>query len=79
MQAVKKGKDRQTVHARIRRHHTFEEMAHDPEIGLTLEELTASTPTVGRSAAQVDEYLTQELSPLLKDLKPIIPEEAQEI
>lgn len=80
MQAVKKGKDRQIVHERLRLVEDLDAIARDPEIGLTREELTsATTPNTGRSSAQVTHFLEKELAPLLKDLPSLAPTEEQEI
>jgi len=72
--AVKKGKDRQEAHERLRIHAQkardmmeegkpctlLEQIAQDPKIGLTHEEIAACMDIkqlVGRAEAQVDEYL----------------------
>ncbi len=84
MEAVKKGKDRQKTHARIKEHcqtasSAFKEKGEvvdllrsfweDREIGLTEKEVKAVAKVdlfIGRSQSQVEEFLHEEISPLLK-------------
>jgi adenylosuccinate lyase len=83
MEAVKKGKDRQQVHERLRLHSIeagrrikeegeandlFDRIEKDASIGLSRQEIAthaAAGSIMGRSAEQVEEFLEQEISPLL--------------
>jgi adenylosuccinate lyase len=84
MAAIKKGKDRTTIHERLRLHSLtktsfLDAIAKDPEIGLTHAELSAIMNIdhfIGRAKEQVDEFLSKEVNPVLKryhDIKPVIP------
>lgn len=84
MHAVKKGKDRQVVHERLRVHSLessrkikeeglscdlLERIACDPAIGLTkaeIEEQMHVKHFIGRAAEQTHEFLSEEVTPLLK-------------
>jgi adenylosuccinate lyase len=76
MIAVKKGKDRQKVHERLRLHaegdpqDLLNTIANDPAIGLSkkeLEEIVKSETFTGRAASQVHAFIEQEVAPLLKN------------
>jgi len=84
MDAVKRGGDRQQLHARIRQHALaagqavkdegkpndfLERIANDPVFGLTREELEVHVEPgryIGRCPEQVDEFLAQEVRPVLE-------------
>ncbi len=84
MKAVKKGKDRQKVHERLRIHSLessrkikeqglsndlLEKIANDPEIGLTSQEIQEQTQVkhfIGRAAEQTQEFLKEEVDPILE-------------
>lgn len=92
--SVKKGKDRETVHERLRLHALaagrkvkiegedsdfLDRISSDPEIGLTSQEILTILKIdnfLGRSVAQVAEFLSKEVEPTLKgyqDIKPYLP------
>lgn len=84
MEAVKKGRDRQKIHERLKEHAhkaseqvkegkdasaLLEQIWKDPEIGLTQKEVQALSKAelfTGRSAQQVQEFLKEEVEPILK-------------
>lgn len=84
MHAAKKGKDRQTLHERLRVHsnaasqrikgegldgNLLEAIAQDPEIGLStaeLQQIMTIDNFIGRSVEQTQEFLSEEILPLLK-------------
>ncbi len=85
MESVKQGKDRQKVHACIKKyshaasqkiqegaaHTLLEDLAKDPEIGLTMPEihqLARPELFIGRAKEQTLEFLQNEVEPLLKKL-----------
>ncbi len=83
MEAVKKGRDRQVVHERLRQHSLeasrrikeegltsdlLQEIAKDKEIGLThaeIRELAHTKHFIGRSVEQTQEFLRDEVAPVL--------------
>lgn len=83
MEAVQKGKDRQHVHERLRVHSLesgrvvkeegkpcdlFERIAQDPDLNLSLEDLTRITQIenfIGRAPSQTEEFLREALAPIL--------------
>jgi adenylosuccinate lyase len=79
MKAVKKGKDRQNVHERLRVHTrgakekglTFDlikQMTNDPEIGLSSDEIKEQMRIehfVGRAIEQTTEFINDEVTPVL--------------
>jgi adenylosuccinate lyase len=85
LRAVRKGRDRQTVHERIRQHSVaaaervkeqgesndlVERVMHDPEIGLTADEIADTLDPrrhIGRAPQQVDVFLRDAVEPLLRD------------
>lgn len=91
MEAVKKGKDRQKVHERLRLHSLesskrikeegfpcdlSERIAQDPDIGLTDQELKTVMHLkhfIGRSVEQTQEFLNEEVNPVLEKHKGIAP------
>ncbi|MBS0628679.1 MAG: adenylosuccinate lyase [Verrucomicrobia bacterium] len=69
MSAVKKGKDRQEVHKKLRENpHQGVEIAI--EIGLTPEEIdSCCSPNTGRAEEQVAQFLSEMIDPLLKNYR----------
>ncbi len=71
MAATKKGKDRQAVHEHLRTHTP---KPNDPALGLSEQELhTLLQPNTGRAKEQVDEFLKEEVFPLLEKYKTVKP------
>ncbi len=69
--ASKKGKDRQIVHEHLRKHAP---KPNDPVLGLSEQEInTLLQPNTGRAKEQVDEYLKEEIYPLLEKYKTVKP------
>ncbi|MBI2742357.1 MAG: adenylosuccinate lyase [Chlamydiales bacterium] len=94
MEAVKKGGDRQKIHARLKEHahqaalqikeggdasSLLQEISKDREIGLTQKEIANLCRIelfTGRAKEQIEEFLKDEVAPILKkhaDLKPSLP------
>lgn len=82
MHAVKKGKDRQVVHERLRQHsqnveeNLLQSIANDSQIGLSLSEihvLLKPEHFIGRASEQTREFLHNVVNPLLEKHKDIAP------
>jgi len=82
MEAVKRGKDRQKVHERLRQHtlktkgDLLEMISQDKEIGLSkkeIEKLLQVKHFIGRSIEQTTEFLGQEVTPLLNKYRKLAP------
>jgi adenylosuccinate lyase len=89
MEAVKRGKDRQVVHERLRQHsheasrrikeegrtpELLEQIAKDKKIGLSLAQIKEYSDVkhfIGRSIEQTQEFLKEEVAPILAQHKKI--------
>jgi len=92
MEAVRRGRDRQELHERLRRYaheagrrvkegqanDFLDRVASDPAFGLTrgdLERLMDPTRFVGRAPQQVEEFMREEVEPVLKRYRSLLGED----